>query len=100
MVTASNVPLFTATITVVVLILDVNDGPPEFSQSSYLFIVSEIISVGSTIGSVTARDPDVLDFVLYSLLPSDTPFIIDFIGNIILISPWTITNAAPFHYQF
>ena len=87
-VTASNVPSFTATATVVIHILDVDDTSPEFSQSAYSFTVTEATSAPSLIGSVIAMDPDIGGFVVqYLLLPSDSPFIIDlFTGNIILES--------------
>ena len=87
-VTASNVPFFTATATVVVDIIDVDDTPPEFSQNAYQFTVTESINAPSMIGSVTAMDPDIVGIVVnYLLLPSNTPFIIDFVGNIIVTSP-------------
>ena len=88
LVTASNVPLFTATATVVVHILDVDDTSPEFLQNAYLFTVTEATSAPSLIGSITAMDPDIGGLLVqYLLLPSDYPFTIDlFTGNIILES--------------
>ena len=87
-VTASNVPFFTATATVVVNILDIDDTAPEFSRNAYQFTVTEGINAPSVIGSVTAMDPDILGLVFnYLLLPSNSPFIIDFFGSIMLTSP-------------
>ena len=87
-VTASNVPFYTATATVVVDILDIDDTPPEFSQNAYQFVVSESITAPSMIGSVTAMDPDIVGLVVnYMLLPSNTPFTIDFVGSIMVTSP-------------
>ena len=87
-VTASNVPFFTATATVVVNILDLNDTSPEFPQIAYQFTVPESIAASSIIGSVTAMDPDIFDLVVnYLLLPSNTPFIIDSFGSITVMSP-------------
>nr|XP_040030905.1 protocadherin gamma-A4-like isoform X41 [Gasterosteus aculeatus aculeatus] len=52
---------------------DINDNPPVFEQQSYSAYVSENNKVGSTLCSVTARDPDWRQngTVIYSLLPGD-----------------------------
>ena len=42
-------------------ILDVNDNDPSFDQDNYLFGVSELSSVGHSIGSIHATDLDVGD---------------------------------------
>ena len=87
-VTASNVPQFTATAIVIINIFDVSDEPPMFVENSYQFSTLESADVGATIGSVSAIDPDILGFIMsYVLLPSSSPFIIDFFGNIMLTSP-------------
>jgi len=87
-VTASNVPQFTATAIVVISIFDVSDEPPRFVENSYQFSAIESANVGTTVGSVSAMDPDILGFIVsYTLLPSSSPFIINFFGNIMLTSP-------------
>ena len=87
-VTASNVPQFTATAIVIINIFDISDEPPTFGENSYQFAVIESANLGTTVGSALAMDPDILGFIVsYSLLPSNSPFIMDFFGNIILASP-------------
>ncbi|KAL2094516.1 hypothetical protein ACEWY4_009235 [Coilia grayii] len=52
---------------------DVNDNPPVFEEQSYSAYVSENNKPGSSVCSVTARDPDWRQngTVFYSLLPSE-----------------------------
>ncbi|XP_066506579.1 protocadherin gamma-A11-like [Hoplias malabaricus] len=52
---------------------DVNDNPPVFDEQSYSAYVAENNKAGTSICSVTARDPDWRQngTVLYSLLPSE-----------------------------
>ncbi|XP_053097318.1 protocadherin beta-16-like isoform X46 [Pangasianodon hypophthalmus] len=52
---------------------DINDNPPVFEQQSYTAYVVENNQPGTSISSVTARDPDWRQngTVLYSLLPSE-----------------------------
>ncbi|XP_059918569.1 protocadherin beta-15-like [Gadus macrocephalus] len=54
-------------------VADVNDNPPLFDEASYSAYVAENIQPGSTLCSVTARDPDWRQngTVVYSLLPSE-----------------------------
>ncbi|XP_059918595.1 protocadherin beta-16-like [Gadus macrocephalus] len=54
-------------------IADVNDNPPTFEEKSYSVYVAENNQQGSTLCSVTARDPDwgQNGKVIYSLLPSE-----------------------------
>ncbi|KAL2094513.1 hypothetical protein ACEWY4_009232 [Coilia grayii] len=54
-------------------ISDVNDNPPVFEEQSYSAYVSENNKPGSSVCSVTARDPDWRQngTVFYSLLPSE-----------------------------
>ncbi|XP_077433253.1 protocadherin gamma-A4-like isoform X37 [Vanacampus margaritifer] len=52
---------------------DINDNPPVFEEQSYSAYVSENNKVGSTLCSVSARDPDWRQngTVIYSLLPAE-----------------------------
>ncbi|XP_041929717.1 protocadherin beta-15-like [Alosa sapidissima] len=54
-------------------IADVNDNPPVFEQQSYSTYVNENNNPGSSLCSVTARDPDWRQngTVIYSLLPGE-----------------------------
>ncbi|MED6291640.1 hypothetical protein CHARACLAT_025623, partial [Characodon lateralis] len=48
----------TATATVIVLVLDINDNPPVFSSNMYYFTVSEGPSPQGLVGTVRAKDKD------------------------------------------
>ncbi|XP_077387723.1 protocadherin gamma-A12-like isoform X50 [Festucalex cinctus] len=52
---------------------DINDNPPVFEEQSYSAYVSENNKAGSTLCSVSARDPDWRQngTVIYSLLPAE-----------------------------
>ncbi|XP_077387693.1 protocadherin gamma-A12-like isoform X22 [Festucalex cinctus] len=52
---------------------DINDNPPVFGEQSYSAYVSENNKAGSTLCSVSARDPDWRQngTVIYSLLPAE-----------------------------
>nr|XP_061793148.1 protocadherin beta-15-like [Nerophis lumbriciformis] len=54
-------------------VADINDNPPVFEEESYSAYVSENNQVGSTLCSVSARDPDWRQngSVIYSLLASE-----------------------------
>ncbi|KAM4621334.1 protocadherin beta-16-like [Polymixia lowei] len=54
-------------------VADVNDNPPVFEEQSYTAYVTENNKPGSTLCSVTARDPDWRQngTVIYSLLPGE-----------------------------
>uniref|UniRef100_A0A7N6FB85 Cadherin domain-containing protein n=1 Tax=Anabas testudineus TaxID=64144 RepID=A0A7N6FB85_ANATE len=59
--------------TVQLSVADINDNPPVFEEQSYSAYVSENNKPGSTLCSVTARDPDWRQngTVIYSLLPGE-----------------------------
>ena len=76
-----------------VTILNVNDLAPVFSQTEYVFNVTEIHFDSHTptplplyIGTISAQDPDNLnDFLTYSVLPSfDVPFHVDGEGKVFM----------------
>uniref|UniRef100_G3Q1B6 Cadherin domain-containing protein n=1 Tax=Gasterosteus aculeatus aculeatus TaxID=481459 RepID=G3Q1B6_GASAC len=54
-------------------VADINDNPPVFEEQSYSAYVTENNKAGSTLCSVTARDPDWRQngTVIYSLLPGE-----------------------------
>uniref|UniRef100_A0A7N6B695 Cadherin domain-containing protein n=1 Tax=Anabas testudineus TaxID=64144 RepID=A0A7N6B695_ANATE len=54
-------------------VADINDNPPVFEEQSYSAYVSENNKPGSTLCSVSARDPDLRQngTVIYSLLPGE-----------------------------
>ncbi|XP_053097323.1 protocadherin beta-16-like [Pangasianodon hypophthalmus] len=66
-------PPLSSSMTIHLSISDINDNPPVFEQQSYTAYVVENNQPGTSISSVTARDPDWRQngTVLYSLLPSE-----------------------------
>ncbi|XP_047016896.1 protocadherin beta-16 isoform X2 [Ictalurus punctatus] len=66
-------PPLSNSITIHLTISDVNDNPPVFEQQTYTAYVMENNKPGTSISSVTARDPDWRQngTVLYSLVPSE-----------------------------
>ncbi|XP_031427765.1 protocadherin beta-16-like [Clupea harengus] len=67
-----NPPLSSAK-TIQLSVSDINDNPPVFEEQSYSAYVTENNKPGSSVCSVTARDPDWRQngTVFYSLLPSE-----------------------------
>ncbi|XP_062341373.1 protocadherin gamma-A4-like [Osmerus eperlanus] len=66
-------PPLSSSKTIQLSVSDVNDNPPVFEEQSYSAYVSENNKPGSSICSVTARDPDWRQngTVVYSLVPSE-----------------------------
>ncbi|XP_058268052.1 protocadherin beta-16-like isoform X41 [Hemibagrus wyckioides] len=66
-------PPLSSSMTIHFTVSDVNDNPPEFEQQSYTAYVMENNKPGTSISSVTARDPDWRQngTVMYSLVPSE-----------------------------
>ncbi|XP_031427764.1 protocadherin beta-16-like [Clupea harengus] len=66
-------PQLSSSKTINLSVSDVNDNPPVFEEQSYGAYVSENNKPGSSVCSVTARDPDWRQngTVFYSLLPSE-----------------------------
>ncbi|XP_039976464.1 protocadherin gamma-A11-like [Xiphias gladius] len=66
-------PPLSSSKTVQLSVADINDNPPVFEEQSYSAYVSENNKPGSTLCSVTARDPDWRQngTVIYSLLPDE-----------------------------
>lgn len=58
----------TATTTVTVNMIDVNNKPPMFNESTYLVYVSERAAIGETVLKVAATDPDSDAYLEYSLV--------------------------------
>ena len=81
-------PFLQATASLRIVVLDVNDNPPEFESPVYAVQVSEDLRVGSGIISVRARDPDSAETtqLTYSISTGDPQFGIDtFSGRISLV---------------
>lgn len=53
-----------------VRVIDINDNPPQFSQQSYTFNVTENSTPGSVIGRLEVFDPDTESFFNYSITDS------------------------------
>ncbi|XP_060936054.1 protocadherin gamma-A12-like isoform X6 [Limanda limanda] len=66
-------PPLSSSKTVQLFVADINDNPPVFEEQSYSAYVTENNKPGSTLCSVTARDPDWRQngTVVYSLLPGE-----------------------------
>ncbi|XP_071314640.1 protocadherin gamma-A11-like isoform X23 [Trachinotus anak] len=66
-------PPLSSSKTVELSVADINDNPPAFEEQSYSAYVSENNKPGSTLCSVTARDPDWRQngTVIYSVLPGE-----------------------------
>ena len=78
----------TGTVTINVLVNDVNEDAPVFDNGvSYTATVNEVTAVGALVFSATATDSDTDDVVIYSIDPASTVFEIDEnTGNIYLIT--------------
>ncbi|KAM8910678.1 protocadherin beta-16-like [Spinachia spinachia] len=66
-------PPLSSSKTVQLSVADINDNPPVFEEQSYSAYVTENNKAGSTLCSVTSRDPDWRQngTVIYSLLPGE-----------------------------
>ncbi|XP_068447298.1 protocadherin beta-15-like [Clinocottus analis] len=66
-------PPLSSSKTVQLSVADINDNPPVFEEQSYSAYVTENNKPGSTLCSVTARDPDWRQngTVIYSLIPGE-----------------------------
>ncbi|XP_050955077.1 cadherin-related family member 5 isoform X1 [Labeo rohita] len=61
---------FTSTkLNVKIAVEDVNDNPPAFSQSQFTLNVDELSKVGTSVGLITATDPDKSDRLYYRMDP-------------------------------
>ena len=82
-----------------VTVLDVNDNPPVFTQTAYVFNISDATPIGTTIGKVEATDADVTIFgkVNYSLSTSGIPFALA--GNYIILTEKVDFTKTP-SYDF
>ena len=75
-VTDNGTPTRTASSTVLVRVLDVNDHTPEFSQETYELAVMENVAVGTVVGTLAATDRDLgaNASLRYSLNPINASF--------------------------
>lgn len=58
----------TATTTVTVNVMDVNNKPPAFDNTSYTVYLSEKSAIGDTVLKVSAKDPDENSMLEYSIV--------------------------------
>ncbi|XP_048014047.1 cadherin-related family member 5 isoform X2 [Megalobrama amblycephala] len=71
-----------------IAVQDVNDNPPEFAYSQYSLNVDELTEVGTSVGLITAIDPDESDRLYYRLDPEEYFYLqTDFSPNIMVKSP-------------
>ncbi|XP_051740926.1 cadherin-related family member 5 isoform X2 [Ctenopharyngodon idella] len=54
-----------------IVVEDVNDNPPAFAQSQYSLAVDELTKVDTSVGLITATDPDETDRLYYRLVPEE-----------------------------
>lgn len=60
--------ILSTTSTVNIMIADVNDGIPRFSEDRYVFYVQEDVKLGTEVGNITVNDPDIGANGIVSLL--------------------------------
>ncbi|XP_045495363.1 protein dachsous [Colias croceus] len=83
--TDNGIPPLSATVSLIVNVLDANDNDPVFSQTNYEFYVEENRKAGAFVGKIAASDADLGDnaAVRYSLFPSNTSFVVNPVTGII-----------------
>lgn len=58
--------------------MDKNDSPPLFRDTPILFVVSEDLGAGHTVGTIRATDPDTIGTLGYTLIAGDDKkFVLD-----------------------
>ncbi|XP_068110920.1 cadherin EGF LAG seven-pass G-type receptor 3 [Hyperolius riggenbachi] len=65
-------PPLSASASVTIIVLDVNDNRPEFTQKEYYMRLNEDASVGTSVLSVTAVDRDVNSAITYQITGGNT----------------------------
>ncbi|CAM9439655.1 unnamed protein product [Lampetra planeri] len=77
-------PFLSATVTVYLRIIPVNEFTPQFSNATYQFVIAETASAGAILGKVQATDQDfLLNDITYRLRgPGVGRFLIEPTGNI------------------
>ncbi|XP_039607150.1 protocadherin Fat 4 isoform X1 [Polypterus senegalus] len=56
---------------VTVTVIDTQDNPPAFTQSSYSFVIFENVDFGTTVGTVSASTPDLNTNITYLITSGD-----------------------------
>ncbi|CAH3873347.1 unnamed protein product [Pieris brassicae] len=81
----NGIPPLSATVSLIVNVLDANDNDPVFSQANYEFQVEENRKAGAFVGKIAATDADLGDnaAVRYSLFPTNTSFVVNPVTGII-----------------
>ncbi|XP_028287322.1 cadherin-related family member 5 isoform X1 [Parambassis ranga] len=64
------------TLTIVVLVENVNDNPPTFAENPYRIDVSEMAAIGTTVGRFPATDRDQHPVLYYTLTSDSTDFVL------------------------
>lgn len=72
----NGIPPLSATVNLIVNVIDANDNDPVFSKTAYEFQVEENQKAGAFVGKIAATDADLGDnaVIRYSLFPSNTSF--------------------------
>ncbi|CAK1540749.1 unnamed protein product [Leptosia nina] len=81
----NGIPPLSATVSLLVNVIDANDNDPVFSQANYQFEVEENRKAGAFVGKISAIDADLDDnaAVRYSLFPTNTSFVVNPVTGII-----------------
>ena len=95
----SGVPPLSASATLNVTVLNVNTGPPVFSQSNFTVTISDNQTIGSIIFTANATDTDygLNGVVRYSLSPLSTLFSIDPVSGQVNITAQLISQIYIFN---
>lgn len=91
--------LNSATTTVTINVLDVNDNRPALDKPSYLKFIFTNHTVLSPVLTVSCSDPDLAEngTVTYSIQPSQSSFIIDSNGTLLLASDQSVQTVFNFN---
>nr|XP_006814197.1 PREDICTED: protocadherin Fat 3-like [Saccoglossus kowalevskii] len=78
-------PNNTGTVSLIITILNENDETPVFNSDSYSFTILENAVIDTFVGRVMATDADG-DTIIYTVNPTDVPFVIDSETGDIIVS--------------
>ena len=95
--TDSGDPQLFSIVNVFVTILDLNDNPPAFNQTSYLINITNVSPAGRLI-VLSAYDPDSISELIYSIDDTSGLFSIDPISGVLQLQATVPPNHQPFYY--